>query len=110
VHTETETPTKQPKRQKGASKNPPTVVVEKASFTPKEFRERNGNMSRGHFARLEKEGLGPRTMKTSGVKGGLKLISREADADWIRACEERSAAETEAEIKAAEDAALTPAE
>jgi hypothetical protein len=54
-----------------------------ASFTIPHFCKRN-NLSESQYHKLRREGRGPRTMSTGSV--GVR-ISRESEADWIRARE-----------------------
>jgi hypothetical protein len=57
-----------------------------AAFTVDEFLVRN-RISRGLFYKLVKGGTGPRIMKA----GGRTLVSAEAERDWHRSLEAKSA-------------------
>jgi predicted DNA-binding transcriptional regulator AlpA len=58
----------------------------RTAFTLSDWAEMNG-ISRGHFYNLQKVGKAPRTFKL----GAKRLVSAEANADWLREREAEAA-------------------
>lgn len=72
-----------------------------ASFTIPQFCRRN-SLSESQYFKLQREGRGPRTMSTGSV--GVR-ISREAEADWVRAREAEAATGIERKLGAPSESA-----